>query len=140
MGFLCTLFHIVKNECYIFWISFTIENLIGSVDRYVPLCKLSNLYIKCLQILLLLIHVLHCYNYVSVGWEVEWGPVSGIKNPLARKSPFHWISMKSRLVRAAREISTYQNWSLLTNFCHITWLKYCRYDVNTIQSINQFNY
>ena len=35
----------------------------------------------------------------------------------ARKRLFHWISMKSRLVRAARETSKFQNWSLFTNTC-----------------------
>ena len=34
------------------------------------------------------------------------------------KRPFHWISMKSRLVRAARETSKFQNSSLLTNSRH----------------------
>ena len=36
-------------------------------------------------------------------------------NPLARKRSFHWISMKSRHVRAARETSKFQNWSHLNN-------------------------
>ena len=35
-------------------------------------------------------------------------------NPLARKRSFHWISMKSRLARAARETSKFQNWTHLT--------------------------
>ena len=52
---------------------------------------------------------------MSVGWDVKWCPLSRITTPLARKRPFHWISMESKLVRAAREPSTYQNWSLLTN-------------------------
>ena len=52
---------------------------------------------------------------MSVGWDVKWCPLSRITTPLARKRPFHWISMKSKLVRAARETSIYQNWSLLTN-------------------------
>ena len=40
---------------------------------------------------------------MSVGWDVKWCPVSRITTPLARKRPFRWISMKSRLVRAARK-------------------------------------
>ena len=40
--------------------------------------------------------------------------MSSITTPLARKRPFHWISMRSRLVRAARETSKFQNWSHLT--------------------------
>ena len=35
--------------------------------------------------------------------------------PLARKRPFRWISMKSRLLRAARETSKFKNCSHLTN-------------------------
>ena len=35
--------------------------------------------------------------------------------PLARKRPFYWISIKSRLVRAAMETSKFQNWLHLTN-------------------------
>ena len=34
---------------------------------------------------------------------------SKIKTSVACKRPFHWISKKSRLVRAAREISKFQN-------------------------------
>ena len=40
---------------------------------------------------------------MSIGWDVKWRPVSSITTALARKRPFHWISMKIRLVRAARE-------------------------------------
>ncbi|XP_022326531.2 uncharacterized protein LOC111126299 isoform X2 [Crassostrea virginica] len=39
---------------------------------------------------------------MSVGWDVKWCPVSRITTPLAHKRPFHWISMMSLLVRAAR--------------------------------------
>ena len=42
-------------------------------------------------------------------------PCQGLQLPLARKRPFHWISMKSRLVRAARETSKFQNWSHFTD-------------------------
>ena len=38
-----------------------------------------------------------------------------INNPLAPKRPLHWISMKSGLVRAARETSKFHNCLLLTN-------------------------
>ena len=64
---------------------------------------------------------------MSVGWDVKWYSVSRITNPspLARKRLFHRISMKSRLVRAARETSQL----LLTNSRSVTWLKYCRYGV-----------
>ena len=44
---------------------------------------------------------------MSVGWDVKWCPLSRITTPLARKRPIHWISMKSRLVRAARETSKF---------------------------------
>ena len=50
---------------------------------------------------------------MSVGWDVEWCPLSRITTLLARKRPFHWISMRSRLVRAARDSSKFLNWSLL---------------------------
>ena len=46
---------------------------------------------------------------MSIGWDVKWWPVSRITTPLARKRSFHWISMKSRLVRAAKETSKFQN-------------------------------
>ena len=32
---------------------------------------------------------------MSVEWDVKWCSVSRITIPLARKRPFHWISMKS---------------------------------------------
>ena len=44
-----------------------------------------------------------------------WCPVSRITTPLTRKTPFLWISMKSRLVRAARETSKFHNCLLLAN-------------------------
>ena len=43
------------------------------------------------------------YTFTSVGWDVKWS-VSRITTLLACKRPFDWISMKRRLVRAAREI------------------------------------
>ena len=49
---------------------------------------------------------------MSVGWDVKWCPVSRITTPLARKRSFHWISMKSMLVRAARK--TFQFFKLIT--------------------------
>ena len=40
-----------------------------------------------------------------------------ITTPFACKRPFHWISMKSRLARVARETSKFQNWTHLTTNC-----------------------
>ena len=54
-------------------------------------------------------------SFCSVGWVVKWCPVSRITTPFARKRPFHWISIKIRLMRAAKETSKFQNWSLITN-------------------------
>ena len=42
-------------------------------------------------------------------------PVSRTTTPLTRIRPFHWNSMKSRLVGAARETSKFHNSLLLTN-------------------------
>ena len=39
---------------------------------------------------------------------------SHLPPPLECERPFHWISMKSRLARAAKEIFKIQNWSLFT--------------------------
>ena len=75
---------------------------------------------------------------MPVGWDVKRCPVSRITTPLARKRPLHWISTKSRLVRAARE--TFTNDHLLLIVAAVIWLKYYRYGVkhNIInQSINQ---
>ena len=52
---------------------------------------------------------------VRRGLDVKWCHVSRITTPWHAKKPFHWISMKRRLVRAASEISKFQNWSHLTN-------------------------
>ena len=41
-----------------------------------------------------------------------------ITTPFACKRPFHWISMKSRLARVARDTSKFQNWTHLTTNCH----------------------
>ena len=76
---------------------------------------------------------------MSVGWDFIWCPVSRITTPLARKRPFHWISMKIRLVRAAKETSKFQNW-LHPFSSRRRYMKYCRYGVKTIKSINQFFY
>ena len=43
--------------------------------------------------------------------------MSGITIHLVCKRPFHWISKKSRLMRAARGTSKFLNWSLLTYSC-----------------------
>ena len=48
--------------------------------------------------------------FMSHRMGVQWCPVSRITTLLARKRPFHWISMKSRLVR---DTSKFLNWSLL---------------------------
>ena len=45
-----------------------------------------------------------CSGYIF-GWDVKWCPVSRIRTLLARERPFHWISMKSRLLRAAWELN-----------------------------------
>ena len=71
---------------------------------------------------------------MPVGWDVKRCPVSRITTPLARKRPLHWISKKSRLVRAARE--TFTNDHRLSIVAADTWLKYCRYGVNPC-TINQ---
>ena len=73
------------------------------------------------------------FTCMSVGWDVKWCPVSRITSPLARKRPFHWISMKSRLVRSARESSKFQNWSQFTNIRR----RWNIADVAYNQSINQ---
>ena len=69
------------------------------------------------------------FAHMSVGWDVEWCPLSRITTLLARKRLLHWVSKKSRLVRAARETSEFLNWSLLTYSRPVIWLKYCRYGV-----------
>ena len=40
-------------------------------------------------------------------------------NRLGTQQNVHWISIKSRLVRAARETSIFQNWSNFANSCHL---------------------
>ena len=45
---------------------------------------------------------------MSVGWDVKLCPLSRT-TPLARKRPFNQISMKSRLVRATRELKNFTN-------------------------------
>ena len=58
-------------------------------------------------------------------------PIVKDNNPMERKRSFHWISINSRLVRAARETDHIQ---LLV--IAVTWLEYCRYDVK-LYSINK---
>ena len=66
------------------------------------------------------IHLMTSHSFgESVGWYVKWCHMSRITIPLARKRPFHWISSKSGLVRAARESSKFQNWSLISNICRL---------------------
>ena len=45
------------------------------------------------------------------------------------KDEFHWISMKSRFVRAARETSKFHNYLGLLIVAAVIWSKYCRYGV-----------
>ena len=45
----------------------------------------------------------------------KWCSVWRTTTPLARKRPFHWISMKSRLVRSTIGTSKFQNLLHLTN-------------------------
>ena len=68
--------------------------------------------------------------------SVRWCPVSRITTPFARKFTFHWILMKTRLVRTARETSKFYNWSLLLIVAAVIWLKYCRYGVK-LYSFNE---
>ena len=56
---------------------------------------------------------------MSVRWDVKWCPMSRITTPLALKRQFHWISMKSRLVRAARETSKFQKLITFINRRHL---------------------
>ena len=49
--------------------------------------------------------------------------------PLARKRPFHWILMKSRLVRDARETLNFKTVHIQLKVVAVTWLKYCWYGV-----------
>ena len=46
---------------------------------------------------------------MSVRWDVKLFTVPRMTTPSARKRPFHWISKKSKLVRAARETSKFPN-------------------------------
>ena len=70
---------------------------------------------------------------MSFGWDVKWCPMSKIT---ILGTQFHWISMESRLVRAARETSkiskliTFNRRGLVAA---IIWLKYCRYGVKHYQ-------
>ena len=81
--------------------------------RFVPMIFAGLWFI---QLYLKRFFVFHFLNiFMSVEWDVKWCRVSRITTPLAHKRPFHWILMKSRLVRADRETSKFQNWSHLTN-------------------------
>ena len=53
--------------------------------------------------------VFYVVHPMSVGWDVKLCTVSRITNSLPRKKPFHWISRKSRLLRAVNETSKFQN-------------------------------
>ena len=59
--------------------------------------------------------VLFDVQLVSVVWVVKWCPMSRITTPLARKRPFHGISMKNRISKVARETSKFQIWKHLSN-------------------------
>ena len=66
-----------------------------------------------------------------------------ITTPLARKRPFYWISMKTRLMRAAcRETSKCQNWSHFTNSCRRYMVEILPIRRKTVSnhSINHINY
>ena len=76
---------------------------------------------------------------MSVGWDFKWCPVSRITTPLARKRLFYWISMKSRLMKAARGTSKFQNWLHLT-YCRRRYMAEIlpiRRKTQSNQSINQ---
>ena len=73
---------------------------------------------------------------MSVGWDVKWCPVSRITTPLARLRPFHWISMKSRFVKAAMETSNFTNDHRSLIVTAVIWPKYCWYGVKHY-TINQ---
>ena len=47
------------------------------------------------------------FIFMSVRWDVQWCPASKISTPLEHKRPFRWISIKRRLVRAAKETSRF---------------------------------
>ena len=63
---------------------------------------------NCISMNAMTVHIFHIF------FLIKWCPLSRITTPLVRKRPFYWISMKSRLVRAARGISKFQNWLHLT--------------------------
>ena len=57
-----------------------------------------------------------CFSLTSKLSDPTWQKIySHLPTPLARKRRFHWISMKSRLARVAKETLKFQNWSLWTN-------------------------
>ena len=80
------------------------------------------------------------YQYVglmSVGWDVQWFSVSRITTQLARKRLFRWISIKSRLMRAAKETI----WSHLTSSRRRYLAEILPWRCKTLsnQSINQYS-
>ena len=88
---------------------------------------LPNQSTHCVSILVIYKYILICFYliFMSVRWDVKWCPVSRITRSMARKRPFHWISMKSRLVRAVRETNDHRLLIITT----VIWPKYCRYGV-----------
>ena len=72
--------------------------------------------------------------FMSIGWDIKWCPVSRKANPLARKRPFHWISTKSRLVRAAMETSKFHKKLVSCRRCMAEILPIRR---KTLYTINQ---
>ena len=73
--------------------------------------SLHNIHTQCLL----------CTTFIQSLWTMSFKlcPVSRITTSLAYKIPFHWISMYSRLVRAARETTKLKKWSLIPNSgCH----------------------
>ena len=60
--------------------------------------------------------------------------------PLARKRPFHWISMKSRLVRPPGKLQNFKTDNIYLMVAVVTWLKFCPHGVKLYpinKSINQ---
>ena len=82
--------------------------------------------------------ICHCYKmrchqnvytirYMSVGWDVNWCPLSSITTPLARKRRFYLIS------KADRE--TFKTDHIQLIVATVAWLKFCWYGVKHDQSI-----
>ena len=62
-----------------------------------------------------LLSMTFCSFCRSVIFTTKCCPVSKITITLAHKRLFQWISVDSRIVKAAKETSKFQNWLLLTN-------------------------